>query len=124
MAKLFFLLSGEHEDLPFSELKAILEAEGYEYAVLEKLDQIARLETDIRCVEVLKRRASMTRLCCQELFSTLFIRQGDKTLIGVGVEAAVPDEMEDMPGSAAAHFLQAWAGGAVQPMEFKQTILL
>ena len=39
MAKLFFLLSGEHESLPVSELKAILETEGYVYKVLEKLDQ-------------------------------------------------------------------------------------
>ena len=69
MVKLFFLLSGEHEDLPFSELKAILEAEGYDYVVLEKLDQIVRLEADISCIDALKRRAALTRVCCLELFS-------------------------------------------------------
>jgi tRNA (guanine10-N2)-dimethyltransferase len=67
--RLFFLLSGEHENLPASELKAILEAEGYGYQVLEKLDQVLRLEADSDCVEALKRRAAFTRLCAEELFN-------------------------------------------------------
>lgn len=69
MAKLFFLFSGEYETLPVSELKAILEAEGYAYEVLEKLDQTLRLEADLDCVEALKRRAALTRICGLELFS-------------------------------------------------------
>jgi len=69
VAKLFFLLSGEHENLPVSELKAILEAEGYVYKVLEKLDQVLRLEADKDCVEPLKRRAALTRICARELFN-------------------------------------------------------
>lgn len=69
MANLFFLLSGEHEDLPVSELKAILETEGYAYRVREKLDQVLRLEADPSCIEVLKRRAALTRLCAMELFT-------------------------------------------------------
>jgi tRNA (guanine10-N2)-dimethyltransferase len=69
MAKLFFLLSGEHETLPVSELKATLEAEGYAFEVLEKLDQLLRLEADLNCVEAVKRRAAFTRLCGLELFS-------------------------------------------------------
>ena len=69
MAKLFFLLSGEHETLPVSELKAILEAEGYTYTVLEKLDQALRLEADLDCVEAVKQRAAFTRLCGLEMFS-------------------------------------------------------
>lgn len=69
MAKLFFLLSGEHKILPFSELNAILCAEGYGYKVLEKLDQVVRLEADLGCVEAAKRRAAFTRLCGLELFS-------------------------------------------------------
>lgn len=68
MARLFFLLSGEHETLPAAELKAILEAEGYAYTVLEKLDQVLRVEADAGCVEAVKRRAAMTRLCALELF--------------------------------------------------------
>lgn len=69
MAKLFFLLSGEHEALPFSELKAILETEDYGYETLEKLDQVARFETDIDCVSKVKDRAAFTRLCGLELFN-------------------------------------------------------
>jgi len=68
VAKLFFLLSGEHETLPVSELKAILEAEGYVYEVLEKLDQALRLNADLSCTETVKRRAALTRICGLELF--------------------------------------------------------
>jgi len=70
VAKLFFLLSGEHETLSTSELKAILEAEGYAFKVLEKLDQLLRLEADLNCVEAIKLRAAFTRLCGLELFTS------------------------------------------------------
>lgn len=69
MAKLFFLLSGEHESLPVSELKAILEAEGHEYSNLEKLGRVLRLEADLTCVDALKRRAAFTKFCGLELFN-------------------------------------------------------
>jgi tRNA (guanine10-N2)-dimethyltransferase len=69
VASLFFLLSGEHEDLPLSELKAILETEDYPYAIVEKLEQVVRLEAESGCIDVLKRRAAFTRLCAQELFT-------------------------------------------------------
>jgi tRNA (guanine10-N2)-dimethyltransferase len=68
VAKLFLLLSGEHENLPVSEVKAILEAEGYSYQITEKLDQVLRLEADSACVEALKYKAAFTRLCALELF--------------------------------------------------------
>ena len=69
MARLFFLLSGEHETLPTAELKAILETEGFAYKVLEKLDQVLRVEAGATCVEAVKRRAALTRLCALELFT-------------------------------------------------------
>ncbi|MEM3055164.1 MAG: DNA methyltransferase [Candidatus Bathyarchaeia archaeon] len=69
MAKLFFLLSGEHETLPVSELKAIFEAEGHAYKVLEKLDQVLRVEASPECVKAVKNRAALTRLCGLELFT-------------------------------------------------------
>ncbi|MGB9854562.1 MAG: DNA methyltransferase [Candidatus Bathyarchaeales archaeon] len=69
MAKLFFLLSGEHETLPVSELKAILEAEGHAYRVLEKLDQVLKVEASLECVSAVKKRAAFTRLCGFELFT-------------------------------------------------------
>jgi len=69
VAKLFFLLSGEHPTLPFSELKSILEAEGHTYKILEKLTQVLRVEADVDCVKSVEFRSAMTRVCCQELFS-------------------------------------------------------
>ena len=69
MAKLFFLLSGEHPTLPLSELRAILEAEGYEYRILEKLIQVLRVEADSESVGAVKSRSAMTRVCGLELFS-------------------------------------------------------
>ncbi|MFQ5758464.1 MAG: THUMP domain-containing protein, partial [Candidatus Bathyarchaeia archaeon] len=69
MAKLFFLLSGEHPTLPLSELRAILEAEGCEYGILERLTQVLRVEADIESIEAVKLRSAMTRVCGLELFS-------------------------------------------------------
>jgi len=69
VAKLFLSLSGEHEDLPVCEVKAILEAEGYAYSVSEKLDQVLRLDAEPACVDALKLRAAFTRLCALELFT-------------------------------------------------------
>jgi tRNA (guanine10-N2)-dimethyltransferase len=69
VAKLFFLQSGEHETLPASELKAILEAENCAFKPLEKLDQTMRIDSNLNCVEAIKRRAALTRLCGLELFS-------------------------------------------------------
>lgn len=68
MAKLFFFLSGEHRDLPGSELRAVLEAEGFYYKVSERLDQVMRLQAEVGCVEAVKRRAAFTRACGLELF--------------------------------------------------------
>jgi tRNA (guanine10-N2)-dimethyltransferase len=69
VAKLFFLLSGEHETLPAAELKAILETEGYTFKQLEKLDQVIRLETKLDCIEAIKRKAAFTRTAGLELFN-------------------------------------------------------
>ncbi len=69
MARLFFLLSGEHETLPTAELKAILEAEGCNYKILEEPDQVLRAEADLKCIEAVKMRAALTRLCALELFT-------------------------------------------------------
>lgn len=69
MAKLFFLLSGEFESLSFSELKAILEAEGFSYTVTEKLDQTVRLDAVPECIQQVHRRSGYTRICGLELFT-------------------------------------------------------
>ncbi|MCD6529667.1 methyltransferase [Candidatus Bathyarchaeota archaeon] len=69
MSKLFFLLSGEHPTLPTSELLSILEAEKKKFKLVEKLDQVVRIEADVDCVVSIRRRAAMVRRCCLELFS-------------------------------------------------------
>ncbi|MDR2203126.1 MAG: THUMP domain-containing protein [Nitrososphaerota archaeon] len=68
MSKLFFLLSGENPTLPVSEAKAILEAEGYPYSVIEKMDQILRVESTVECVKIVQLRTAFTKLCALELF--------------------------------------------------------
>ena len=62
-------MSGEFETLSFSELKAILETEGYPYTVTEKLDQTVRVQTDAESVKEVLRRSAYTRICSQELFT-------------------------------------------------------
>lgn len=68
MPKLFFLLSGENPTLPASEVKAILETEGYPYSNTELLDQVLRLEAAAESVKVVPVRSAYTRLCALELF--------------------------------------------------------
>jgi tRNA (guanine10-N2)-dimethyltransferase len=68
--RLFFLLSGENESLPASEVKAILEAEGYNYMNAKILDQTLSLESDLSCVQAIQVRAAFTRVCALELFNS------------------------------------------------------
>ena len=68
MPKLFFLLSGENESLPAAEVKAILEAEGYQYSNPEEFDQVLRLEAEVRSVQPVQVRSAYTRVCALELF--------------------------------------------------------
>jgi tRNA (guanine10-N2)-dimethyltransferase len=69
VAKLFFLISGEHDTLPVSEVEAILKAEGIAYRISERLTQVLRLETDTKTIEQIRRRSALTRVCCQEIFN-------------------------------------------------------
>jgi tRNA (guanine10-N2)-dimethyltransferase len=68
LEKLFFLISGEHPTLPVSEVKPKQTTEGHSYTITEQLTQLLRLEADINCLEAIKTRAAMTRVCCQEIF--------------------------------------------------------
>jgi tRNA (guanine10-N2)-dimethyltransferase len=68
VAIFFFLLSGEHQTLPVSEVQAILEAEGYKYRIVENLTQVLRLEADPNSLESIKFRSAFTRICCREIF--------------------------------------------------------
>jgi len=67
VTKLFFLLSGEHPTLPFSELRAILEAEGFNHKIMGKLKQVMRVEADVESVKSIVHRAAMTRVCNIEI---------------------------------------------------------
>ncbi len=69
MAKLFFLLSGENESLPAAELTAILEAENFPFELKEKLDQVVRLESDIKSIQAVHRRSAYTMITALELFT-------------------------------------------------------
>jgi tRNA (guanine10-N2)-dimethyltransferase len=62
-------VSGEHPTLPFSEITAILEAEGHKYKVSERLRQIFRLEASESVIEPIIARVALTRVCCRELFN-------------------------------------------------------
>lgn len=68
-ATLFFVLSGEHPTLPFSELKSILEAEGYKYRVLERLIQVLRVKTNVDSIKSVASRAATTKICGIEIFT-------------------------------------------------------
>ena len=67
MPKLFFLLSGENESLPYAEVKAILEAEGYSYKNVDELDQVLRLDSELSSVQAVQIRSAYTRVCALEL---------------------------------------------------------
>ena len=70
MEKLFFLLSGEHPELPAGEVKAILEAHGLEYRVVESRDQLLILEAPQEACEIVARRAALCFNCGRVLFES------------------------------------------------------
>jgi tRNA (guanine10-N2)-dimethyltransferase len=69
VAKLFFLISGEHQTLPTAEVQAILKAEDIDFRIVEKLTQVLRLEADIKSMESISFRSALTRVCCKEIFN-------------------------------------------------------
>ncbi len=69
MATLFFLVSGEHPTLPFSEVTSILEADSHQYEISEKISHVLRIEAETKCIKSVVRRSAMTRLCCLELLN-------------------------------------------------------
>jgi len=65
---LFFVVSGEHETLPSSEIKAILEAEGMRYRVRKQSFKFLGLEAPIEALQKVDSRSSMYEICGVELF--------------------------------------------------------
>lgn len=69
MANLFFLVSGENPTLPLSEVRSILEAEGFKYRILGEFTQVLKIEADVNCVQSVKFRAALTKACCLEMLT-------------------------------------------------------
>jgi tRNA (guanine10-N2)-dimethyltransferase len=67
VTNLFFQVSGEHPTLPFSELRAILEAEGFRHQVTEQMRQVIRIRADTECIKPIAFRAALTRICNVEI---------------------------------------------------------
>lgn len=69
MLDLFFLLSGEHTSLPFSEVVAVLEAEELTFFNLKVLPQILLLKGDPKCIDTASRRCGFLRNCGLVIFN-------------------------------------------------------
>ena len=65
---LFFVVSGEHQTLPSSEVKAILEAEGMRYRLRKQSFKLLSLEAPVEALEKVNSRSSMCEGCGIELF--------------------------------------------------------
>ncbi len=63
MKELFFHLSGEHETLPYAEVEAILEAEGFPYRIMVTLPQLLCVESDVDCLLSVAVRSCFTKVC-------------------------------------------------------------
>jgi len=61
--KLFFLVSGEHPELPAAEVKAVLEGEGFEYKVLGRSMRLLSLEASARSLVEVGSRSLMCEVC-------------------------------------------------------------
>jgi tRNA (guanine10-N2)-dimethyltransferase len=65
-----FLLSGEHESLPLAELRAVLEAEGRDYEVLERRDQLLLMKVDPGDAAVATQRSALVNWAQEVLLET------------------------------------------------------
>lgn len=68
MICLFFYVSGEHATLPFAEVKAILQSEGFSYNDVEVFPQLLCLKADKYCLQSVANRSSLTKICGVEIF--------------------------------------------------------
>jgi len=68
-ARAFFTLSGEHPSLPAAEVKALLEAQGVKWRLLDEGPFYVRVEAPIEAAVKAAERAAMTMECCLELAS-------------------------------------------------------
>ena len=63
LSELFFYLSGEHETLPCAEVKAILEADGFNYRNAVLSPRLLYFESDVKCLQSIASRSCLTKAC-------------------------------------------------------------
>jgi tRNA (guanine10-N2)-dimethyltransferase len=68
MTRLFFLVSGEHESLPFAEIRAILEAQNTSFTETSIFPRVLCLDSEIQNGWLVANKSSMTKICGLELF--------------------------------------------------------
>jgi tRNA (guanine10-N2)-dimethyltransferase len=68
VTNLFFLVSGEHNTLPFAEIKAILESENLPRTESAVFTQVLCVNTKRESAPLVANRSSMTKTCGLELF--------------------------------------------------------
>jgi len=61
--RLMFLLSGEHPTLPEAEVRGAIKAEGGTYELVERLDQLLVLETEIKPSRIASRLGMCREVC-------------------------------------------------------------
>jgi len=66
---IFCLFSGENPTLPWAEVEAILQSEGYPMRVLSRLPRVLRLRSTFSGARAIAGRAAYTRRCCREIFA-------------------------------------------------------
>jgi tRNA (guanine10-N2)-dimethyltransferase len=86
--RLMFFLSGEHPTLPEAEVRGAIKAEGGAYELLEKLDQVLVLETEVRPSKIAERLA-----LCREVCLHLCTSNADEVLEAVG-SSDLPDFLD------------------------------
>jgi tRNA (guanine10-N2)-dimethyltransferase len=64
-SKLFFLLSGEHSELPQAEVKAILESEHFPYTIVRSDYRLLEAESSLKALERVGDRSLMVESCGQ-----------------------------------------------------------
>ena len=61
--ELFFYVSGEHETLPYAEIKAILEADSFSCRNTIFLPRVLCVESNVKCLSSVADRSSFTKAC-------------------------------------------------------------
>ncbi len=86
--RLMFFLSGEHPTLPEAEVRGAIKAEGGAYELVEKLDQVLVLDTEVRPSKIAERLAM-----CREVCLHLCTANADEILEAVG-SSDLPDLLD------------------------------